>query len=118
MKPFNLEAAKAGAKLVTRDGREVEFFAHFPTVPSSDENIRFAVNGRIFSCDEGGFYCGPFDESNYDLFMAPVTRTVYVNLYPKEYGTTGAWHETEEKARAAVGPVHAIAIAVPVTIDA
>ena len=28
MKPFNLEAAKAGAPLVTRDGRPAKFIAH------------------------------------------------------------------------------------------
>lgn len=40
MKPFNLEAAKAGAPLVTRSGKPARFVAH---VPECAEGFRLIV---------------------------------------------------------------------------
>jgi len=80
VKPFDLQAALAGEKLVTRDGREALDFHHF----KSDKSINpcaaiiggqvywFALNGRSDSKGE---------ELDADLFMAPRKRTVYVNVY-------------------------------------
>lgn len=40
MRPFNLEAAKAGAPLVTRNGKRARFVAH---VPECAEGFRLIV---------------------------------------------------------------------------
>ena len=55
MRPFNLEAAKAGAPLVTRNGRRARVVAH---VPEADEGYRLIVyidgdGGVTDLCDSG-----------------------------------------------------------------
>lgn len=113
MKPFDLERAKAGAKLVTRDGREARFVAHVPechqdyrvvaVIGGDDEPSMFAENGSLYSGAEYGD----------DLLMAPETRTVYVNLY---MNGAAEWHATEERAREGLH-ARATKIAVPVTFE-
>ena len=89
MKPFDLQAALAGAPVVTRDGRKVVRLAHFPEV---DDCIRviFVVEGSqgIWHAHENGHAssCGSFN-SNLDLFMAHTKRTVWVNLYKSDHST-------------------------------
>lgn len=55
MRPFNLDAAKAGAPLVTRNGKPARFVAH---VPEADEGYRLIVyidgdGGVTDLCDSG-----------------------------------------------------------------
>lgn len=86
MKPFNLEAAKAGAPVVTRNGGTARILAFDFDHP--DYSLAVAVTdekiGQEFLSEyteRGGYYAGDEGESGYDLFMAPVQRTVWVNLY-------------------------------------
>lgn len=76
-KPFDLEAAKAGAPLVTRDGRKVDDLHHFTTDHSNrpvcacigGQPVWVSVEGKAFHDDD-------------TLFMAPKPkRTKYANLY-------------------------------------
>ncbi len=77
MKPFNIEAAKRGEKLITRDGRSVRILAFdakntFPIVAlvkngSSEEAYHYAPDGRYF-LDRG---------CEKDLFMAERSRYIY-----------------------------------------
>jgi hypothetical protein len=80
MKPFDLEAAKRGEKLVTRDGREVTEFHHFGTVRNTAYSCCAVIDGKreIFAVDGMNFVDRLNDN---DLFMAPKTRTVFVNVY-------------------------------------
>ena len=80
MKPFNLEAAKRGDPIVTRDGRKAKFIAH---VPEADPSFKLAVliDGEIFTFAEAGNYWSDKKDSTLDLFMAPKKRTVWVNLF-------------------------------------
>lgn len=80
MKPFSLEQAKAGAPLVTRDGREAVFIAHVPEARESDR-IVFRVGERIYTSYESGAYdsVGGSD-FDLDLFMALVKRKVWLEL--------------------------------------
>ena len=95
MKPFDLEAAKAGAPLVTRDGRPAKFIAHVAEA-HPNQRLLVLVGGAVCRHFEGGrCMLNPGDESPYDLFMAPVKRTVWVNLY--EYGEA-TWFSTKEIA--------------------
>jgi hypothetical protein len=112
MKPFDLEAAKVGSKLVTRDGRAVRFVAHLPECDDFYRVIAFISGdnaGSAFS--ERGRFCAHEDEQ--DLFMASEQRTVYVTLH-----RNGAadWFDTEAEARAGLN-ARALKIAVPVTFE-
>ena len=92
MKPFDLQAAKAGAPIVTRDGRPAKFIAHVAEA-HPNQRLLVLIRGIVYRHFEGGrCMLNPGDESPYDLFMAPVKRTVWVNLYERR---TAIWHDTE-----------------------
>ena len=70
MRPFNLEAAKAGAPLVTRDRKRARFLAH---VPEADEGYRLIVyiegSAAVTDlCDDGRV--GYINDYPSDLFLA------------------------------------------------
>ena len=97
MKPFDLEAAKAGAPIVTRDGRPAKFIAHVEEAHPS-QRLLVLIDGVVRMEFDNGKYLGRGGrggETDNDLFMAPTKRTVWVNFY--EYGE-GRWHDTEERA--------------------
>jgi len=82
VKPFDLEAAKRGEPLMTRDGRAVSEFHRFETLRSSIYSCMAIVDGESVSYTDGGqFHRNREDKS--DLFMAPKKRTVFVNIYDK-----------------------------------
>ena len=76
MKPFNLEAALAGAKVVTRDGSDVTQLTLFDRDKAGymlygvlESGVHsWLIDGRDFRADE----------SNSDLFMAPITQSIWV----------------------------------------
>ena len=95
MKPFDLEAAKAGAPIVTRDGRPAKFIAHVAEAHPS-QRLLVLIDGTVHTKFESGKYAAsPAHVSDNDLFMAPVKRTVWINLY--EYGAA-TWFSTKEIA--------------------
>ena len=96
MKPFNLEAAKRGDPIVTRDMREAKFIVHVPEANPSFR-INVLINGEIFSLSETGNYWEGIKASTNDLFMAPEKRTVWVNLYPQNIPYPYPF-DSEEKA--------------------
>lgn len=90
-KPFNLEEALNGAKVVTRDGREVtqltkfdvnEIFKLYGVVKSA------SVINTLHSFDCLGKFHPDVSESEYDLFIAvePIKR--YLNIYSDD---TSVW---------------------------
>ena len=95
MKPFNLEAAKAGAPIVTRDGRPAKFIAHVAEAHPS-QRLLVLIDGAVHAKFESGKHAS--SQNNVfksDLFMAPVKRTVWANVY----GYGGAtWYNTEKEA--------------------
>lgn len=109
MKPFNLEEAKAGAPVITRDGRAVRIVCfdracpHYPIVAliggAGEEDVQTFTNGGMYYADEDGGY------ADCDLFMAPVQRTVWVNLYAGGLGgpfTSDTTYESEYLAKRGV----------------
>lgn len=80
MKPFNLEEAKAGKKVVTRDGREFIYAGYNPKV-KPDRVIVGWVDGNTSAVGVDGHYLPDGRESNYDLFMATETNTVWIHVY-------------------------------------
>ena len=79
MKPFDLEAAKRGDPIITRDGREVKFIAYVPEAKKSDQVIVWDHRDITCHYDDGRF--SRYDTSDRDLYMAPKKHTVWVNLY-------------------------------------
>ena len=84
MKPFDLEQAKAGAPVITRDGRNARILSfdlcnrYYPMVAAftdsdGDEWVNVHTNEGKCLMDK---------DSPNDLFMAPVKREGWVNLYP------------------------------------
>lgn len=82
MKKFNLEKAKAGAPLITRDGRPARFMGerehpNYPIIAvvikdyCIEEVYTYTANGRNITTDE----------TENDLFMALTKRKKYVNFY-------------------------------------
>lgn len=81
MKPFNLEAAKRGEPLVSRDGRKVIHFHHIETDKSRLPCVvQYEGNlGASWMPDTGIVNSGSEDPG--DLFMAPKIVTKYLNVY-------------------------------------
>ena len=87
LKPFDLEKAKAGAKVVTRDGRNVRIIcwdreeSTYPIVAlvmdkdgTEEDTETYTLDG---ACVEG-------EKNSIDLLMAPTTVERWVNVYKKE----------------------------------
>ena len=109
MKPFNLEEAKAGAPVCTRDGRPVRIvcydckgYKNYPILalierPVGVESIlSYALNGH-HSLDS---------ETGIDLMMASVKREGWVNLYTCHSGATATdqctLYQSEKEARSQI----------------
>lgn len=82
-KPFDLDAAKAGAPVVTRDGRPARII--YSEAKSIYNIIALVEDGGderpISVATDGVNGLGP---SNNDLFMVSVKREGWVNLYKSE----------------------------------
>ena len=86
MKKFDLEAAKRGDPIVTRDGSEAKFIAHVPELREMCRVLYTTPNSLSARCcsESGRHY--PVGESFYDLFMASKKQTVWVNFYKSDDG--------------------------------
>ena len=114
MKPFNLEEAKAGKPVCTRDGKHVKILDWNYCYKSINE-VRFCVivaNISGISHERIGFYntdgsrfvptdetlseFKPASNSQYDLMMC--TGKKYINLYYRKIANTSARFDTAEEA--------------------
>lgn len=98
-KPFNLEEALKGAKVVTRDGGEVKELTKFenlkdyPLVGVLDTELKtWTTEGKYSAYDLGQSYL--------DLFLAVEPIRIYKNVYRSIDGgiELGASHKTKEQA--------------------
>ena len=112
LKPFNLEAAKSGKPVCTRDGRKVRIIScslmnkNFPIaaiVEGEEENVyQFEANGV---CDE--------HDENLDLMMLPEKKEGWVNVYNADttfYFVEGMVYDTKEEAIKHINPDNEIYI--------
>ena len=98
MKDFNLELAKAGHPVITRDGREVKIIyfnkgGGYPLIGIvDDDEIKTFTN-------EGKFRESVNSDS--DLFMATVKKQGWINLYVNNNNSNyaGSVYKTEEGAK-------------------
>lgn len=80
MKPFDLEAALRGDKVVTRDGRDVTDIYFFKT-SNSPRNLMVVIQGHIFCYFPSGRYeITREDNSEFDLFMATIKKKGWIIL--------------------------------------
>lgn len=115
MKPFNLEAAKAGDPIVTRYGTKAEFIAHIPHA-RIDSRVVALVGDMVKSYHESGtYFIDPTEPVSDDLFMAPKKRTVWVNFYDHAFGA--AYYNTEDEANNAAMVTRKGGKAYPVEIE-
>ena len=77
MKPFDLKAALAGAKVVTRDGNEATQL-HLFEAPKERDVLYGVESGYIESWDKDGKYRSGGAPSGRDLFMAPTERKEWI----------------------------------------
>lgn len=125
LKTFDLEAAKRGDLVITRNGCRVLAIHHFamdksnyPVVAVIEHNEK--LSGSCTFTTRGLFHEGA--ESKFDLFMAPTKRKFFVNLYPQDNplcegkGSFAVWYEDEESARRS-SDISAIATAVLIEIE-
>ncbi len=112
MKPFNLERALAGDKVVTRDGREVTQLTKFDC---EGECLAGVLDLSLSTWNKNGQFWGTSEESDDDLFMAPKTVKHWVNFYSNE---TVVSFDSEESAKEVnYRHLKPIAIAVPVEFE-
>jgi hypothetical protein len=75
-KPFNLERALAGEKVITRDGTLVSEIYHFKT-SRSEFPLKAVINGLV-NCHLIDGKCDAHSELGYDLFMADEEKEMCV----------------------------------------
>ena len=93
LKPFNLEAAKAGKPVCTRDGRNVRIIA-FDAKRKDEKNIIALVPSKDYPGFEdlitypnnGNYYGG--HENDGDLMMLPEKKEGWVNVYKNQIHNT------------------------------
>lgn len=81
LKPFDLEAAKAGKPVCTRDGRKARIICfdrkdNTPIVALIECN-----NAEFLQCVHNDGKCVHYDTSNNDLMMLPEEKEGYINIY-------------------------------------
>ena len=105
MKPFDLELAKQGYPVCTRDGREVRIICFNRLSGIREMPIVFLLKDiacdveNIYTCTKNGFRYMDESKSDLDLMMCPVKRTGYINIYDNR--VCEKIFETEEKAKIA-----------------
>lgn len=95
MKKFDLSAAKAGEKIVTREGNPVEFVAHIPEANEPNDRVIVFYDGDVLHYDENGVFDLCCESSDLDLFMAEKTIVMWVNFYE---GGISEWFHDEWSA--------------------
>lgn len=99
-KPFDLERAKAGDEVVTRDGRKVRIICFdykddFPIVSLAQEGR----NESLITQELDGCFHKEVGPHKNDLFMKPKNKTLWINIYKQwdEYWTVV--NESKEDAQ-------------------
>lgn len=101
MKNFDLEKAKAGHPVCTRDGKEVRILCfdkkgRFPVVAL----VKDGDNEDAFSYDDTGRYIDDGKEYPYDLFMKTVKQEKWINIYDsnRHLFTGGSLYDSKKEA--------------------
>lgn len=104
LKPFDLEAAKAGKSVCTRDGRMARIICfdakgmHQPIIALITQDNGIEYIGTYYS--DGYFYDDSHSQSDYDLMMLPEKKEGWVNVYKGIDGITFSKHPHTSKEEA------------------
>lgn len=95
-KPFNLDRAIMGDPVVTRSGLKVTQIVKFDV--QGDHEIAGVIDGRLYSWRNNGERFS--FQSEIDLFMAPVKKIMYCNIFKSDDGYiyTGNLHDNPDAA--------------------
>ena len=98
LEKFNLQKALNGAKIVTRDGREVTQLTKFED--AEEYPLGAVLEGKIQSWSiDGYYYIDRLGENNADLFIEGKVRRAWVNVYGHGRDIlTGGCYRTREDA--------------------
>lgn len=106
MKEFDLEKAKAGHPVCTRDGHEARILCfdregHHSIVAL----VKDGDNETIFSYDDMGRYSNDGRECMCDLFMKSVKQERWINIYDsnRHLFTGGSLYDSKKEAEASAG---------------
>lgn len=77
MKPFNIQAAIAGAPIQLETGEKITFIAYVPAVN---------FNRRLVYMDSSGNICATSD-NDANIFMTPEVKTYWANVHRSESGS-------------------------------
>ena len=80
MRPFDLNKALAGEPVVTRDGKTVTEIVLLKTLTARQNNLLAVIDGDWYTYFGNG-QLNPGFPCNGDLFMAPVKRQEWRNIY-------------------------------------
>lgn len=95
MKPFDLEAAKAGAPLVTRDGRKAKFVAYVPEAEEGHRLIAFVTGAdtTVDYFDDGYYFNSSVNDE--DLFMFEEKKEPVVRwIWAMQEASSKRWYNT------------------------
>lgn len=95
--PFDLEKAKSGEPLICRCGIEPTEFHFFETSNPHPFRCRIVINGFIHNIRENGKFLVD-DEHEYDLFMKPVLKEQWTNVYSDYKPAMGGVYSSKEEA--------------------
>ena len=99
-RPFNLEEALNGAKVVTRDGREVKKLTYFDA-SKNDHYPLYGVVGTLICCwTITGQHHIDTDNNHNDLFLSVEPKRIWVNVYQHDgMISIGSIYKTKKEAR-------------------
>ena len=106
LKSFNIDEAKAGKPVCTRDGRKARIICFDRKSETPITVLVTEINGieAVYSYPNNGIWDSPENTNGCDLMMLPEKKEMWINIYR---GTTrlvpgGYLYDTEEEAKDAV----------------
>lgn len=113
LKPFNIEEAKAGKSVCTRDGRKARILCF--NLKSKTKKIVAAISSfdgkdeYVSTFDENGYHTSDGRECAHDLMMVPKKKQGWVNIFKSAVNkdravTSGYVYETEAIAISYITP--------------
>ena len=105
MRPFDLEKALAGEPVITREGLEVTELYLAKTATNNTRRLIAVTEGALRHYSEDGKWQFDKGDNPNDLFMAPVKRQAWTNVFQTPSGaifTSGGCYDSNEKAEKAI----------------
>lgn len=102
LKLFNLDRALAGDKVISRDGSIKPYDFKCWSQDTLEKSLFGYFSGEILSFYSDGSHEGYGIESNFDLFMAPIKKQGWVNVYlntlTRELSSSRCSYETKQSS--------------------